>query len=111
TWTAIADDAGPTDAPFFCCDQDAVHDHGRDVTIYMLLYLDGNQTTGALRLFVRNNANTANSCSYTIDPGAGTLLDYPHLGLGNNYLYVTTNNITNFGNNWGGAQVQVVVSQ
>jgi hypothetical protein len=106
TWTAIADDIGPSDAPFFCCDQDAIHDHGRDVTIYSILFLDSNQTTGAIRLYVRNAANTGNSCSYTIDPGAGTLLDYPHLGLGNNFLYLTTNNIGNFGNTWNGAQVR-----
>jgi hypothetical protein len=103
TWTAIADDVGPPDAPFFCCDQDAVHDHGRDVTIYSILFLSSAQTTGAVRLYVRNAANTGNSCTYTIDPGAGTLLDYPYLGLGNNYIYLTTNDIS--GNSWTGARV------
>lgn len=102
-WTAIPDDTGPADAPFFCCDQDAIHDHGRDVTLYSILFLNASQTTGAVRLYVRNAANTGNSCTYTIDPGAGTLLDYPHLGLGNNYLYLTTNTIT--GTSWTGARV------
>jgi hypothetical protein len=105
TWTAIPDDTGPADAPMFCCDQDAVHDHGRDVTIYSILFINSAATTGAVRLYVRSANNLTNSCSYTIDPGAGTLLDYPHLGLGNNFLYLTTNNIGNFGTSWNGAQV------
>jgi len=102
TWTAIADDTGPADAPFFCCDQDAVHDHGRDVTIYSILFLDLAPTTGAVRLYVRNANNLTNHCTYTLDPGPGTILDYPHLGLGNNYLYLTTNTV---GSTWTGAQV------
>jgi hypothetical protein len=106
TWTAIPDDTGPADAPFFCCDQDAVHDHGRDASIYSILFINNltSPTTGAVRLYVRNAANTGNSCSYTIDPGAGNLLDYPHLGLGNNFLYLTANVITN-GNSWTGARI------
>ena len=104
TWTAIPDDTGPADAPFFCCDQDAIHDHGRDVTIYSILFLDSAQITGAVRLYVRNAANTGNSCSYTIDPGAGKLLDYPHVAVGNNFLYLTANVITN-GNSWTGARI------
>jgi hypothetical protein len=102
-WTRIPDDNGPADAPFFCCDQDVIHDHGRDVTMYSVLYVDSALTTGALRLYVRNRNNKSDSCSYTFDPGSGTLLDYPHLGLGNNYIYFTTNTITNGG--WAGAQV------
>ena len=103
TWTAIADDTGPPDAPHFCCDQDAFHDHGRDVTIYSILFINSAGTTGAVRLYVRNAANTGNSCSYTIDPGSGVLLDYPHLALGNNFLYLTANVIT--GPSWTGARV------
>ena len=104
TWTPIPDDTGPSDAPFFCCDQDAVHDHGRDVTIYSILFLNSNQTTGAVKFYVRNAANTGNSCTYTVDPGAGFFLDYPHLGLGNNFLYLTSNVIKN-GTSWNGARV------
>jgi hypothetical protein len=103
TWTAISDDTGPPDAPFFCCDQDAFHDHGRDVTIYSILFINSAATTGAVRLYVRNAANTGNTCSYTIDPGSGVLLDYPHLALGNNFLYLTANVIT--GPSWTGARV------
>jgi hypothetical protein len=104
TWTAIPDDTGPADAPFFCCDQDAVHDHGRDVSIYSILFLSSNQLTGAVKLYVRNATNTGNRCTYTVDPGAGFLLDYPHLGLGNNFLYLTANVIQN-GNSWTGARI------
>lgn len=103
TWTAQADDSGPADAPFFCCDQDVVHDHGRDVTLWSNLYVNSNLTTGAIRIFVRQNGNLADKCSYTFDPGPGTLLDYPHLALGNNFLYLTTNNIVNGG--WAGAEI------
>jgi len=103
TWTAIADDAGPADAPFFCCDQDAVHDHGRDVSIWSELFVDSGLTTGVVRLHVRNLHNTADACTYDINGGAGVLYDYPHLGLGNNYIYLTTNTITN--GSWTGATV------
>src|SRR5208337_1885370 len=52
-FTEIADDAGPSDAPFFCCDQDAVHDHGRDLTVWSELFVNSALTTGAVRLHVR----------------------------------------------------------
>ena len=104
TWTVIADDAGPADAPFFCCDQDAVHDHGRDVTIWSELFLDANQITGPIRLHVRNSANTADSCTYTLDGGTGILYDYPKIAMGNNYIYITANQINN-GVSWAGAVV------
>lgn len=103
SWIAIPDDTGPPDAPLFCCDQDAVHDHGRDVTIYSILFINSTATTGAVRLYVRNAANTANSCSYTIDPGSGVLLDYPHLGLGNNFLYLSANVLGT--TSWLGARI------
>ena len=103
TWTGIPDDAGPADAPLFCCDQDVIHDHGRDRTFYSVLFVDSGLTTGAVRIYVRNYNNLTDKCSYTIDPGAGTLLDYPHLGLGNNYIYLTANRIT--GGGWSGAIV------
>lgn len=103
TFTAIADDAGPADAPFFCCDQDAVHDHGRDVSIWSELFLNGAQNTGVIRLHVRKANNLVDTCTYDLNGGAGVEYDYPHLGLGNNYIYITANGITNGG--WSGAIV------
>lgn len=102
TWTVMADDSGPADAPFFCCDQDVIHDHGRDVTIRSNLFLNSAQTNSAVRLYVRDNSNTFDRCSYTLDAG-NVLFDYPHLGIGNDFLYLTTNNIS--GGAWTGAEV------
>lgn len=104
TWITIPDDSGPADAPFFCCDQDAIHDHGRDVTVWSELFLDAAQITGVIRLHVRNSANTADSCTYDLNGGTGVLFDYPHLGMGNNFIYITANTIQN-GNSWTGAVV------
>ena len=103
SFTAIADGSGPSDAPFFCCDQDAVHDHGRDVSIWSELFVDSGLTTGVVRLHVRAANNLSDACSYDINGGAGVLYDYPHLGLGNNYIYLTANTIAN--GRWTGATV------
>jgi hypothetical protein len=101
TFTIIPDDAGPSDAPFFCCDQEAVHDHGRNLTVWEELFVDAALTTGVVRIHVRNAANTGDSCTYDLNGGAGVLFDYPHLGLGNNFIYISANGITNGG--WTGA--------
>jgi len=103
TWTVMADDSGPADAPFFCCDQDVIHDHGRDVTFRSNLFLNSSQTNSAIRIYVRSNNNLVDNCSYTLDVGT-VLFDYPHLGIGNDFLYLTTNNINSNGT-WGGAEV------
>jgi hypothetical protein len=87
-FTKIADDSGPSDAPFFCCDQDAVHDHGRDVSIWSELFTDSALTTGVIRLHVRAANNLSDACTYDLNGGAGVLFDYPHLGLGNNFIYI-----------------------
>jgi len=102
-FTKIADDSGPSDAPFFCCDQDAVHDHGRDASIWSELFVDSALSTGVIRLHVRAANNLSDACTYDLNGGAGVLFDYPHLGLGNNFIYITANGITNGG--WTGAIV------
>jgi len=103
TFTAIPDGSGPTDAPFFCCDQDAVHDHGRDVSFWSDLFIDNLTTpnTGVIRLHVRAANNLSDACTYDFNGGQGVLYDYPKLGLGNNYIYITANRLTNGG--WTGA--------
>jgi hypothetical protein len=49
-----------------------------------------------VRLYIRRTIWENNNCSYTIDP-AGTsdnlVPDYPHLGLSNDFLYLTVNNV------------------
>jgi len=106
TWTTIADDSGPSDAPFFCCDQDAIHDHGRDATIWTELFVDSGAkpTTGVVRFHVRNPNNLTDNCAYDVNGGSGTVYDYPKLGLGNNFIYLSTNTIV--GGVWTAAQMR-----
>jgi hypothetical protein len=108
SWSAGVIPGGPADAPFACCDQDAVRHAARDTTFHSLLYTNSAQTNGVIRIFVRRtNISGGVDCSYTIDPGgAGTLLpDYPHIAVSNNFLYLTTNNINSAGS-WTGAQIR-----
>jgi hypothetical protein len=94
-WTTGFFPAGPADAPFPCCDNDVIHDKGRGVTFLSTLYVNAALTNGVVRIFVRRNINLAPNCSYTIDPSstANVLPDYPHIGLSNNHLYLTTNEL------------------
>jgi hypothetical protein len=91
TYTNVAIGAGPASAPNVCCDIDNIYDKGRGVTIWSALYLDGPGNTGAVRIFVRRHIPSANNCAYDYLPGAGVVPDYPHLGLSNDFLYLTTN--------------------
>ena len=96
TWTNVPIPSGPTAAPYKCCDIDVVYDRSRGLTIWSVLYTNYYGTNGVVRIFIRRNVDTNNACSYTINPSGSnnnTLPDYPHLGLSNNYLYLTTNNI------------------
>jgi hypothetical protein len=102
-WTnAGAFPAGPSDAPNVCCDTDVVYDPVRGVTFYLALYSNATDTNGVIRLFVRGRMNHADSCWYDLRAtnAAGTPLsnvttDFPKLALSNNYLYVTSNDVTN----------------
>ena len=105
TWTKAVFPAGPADAPIPCCDNDVIHDKGRGVTFMSALYINSALTNGVVRIFVQRNINTAPSCSYTIDPAGASdniLPDYPHIGISNNHLYLTLNNIG------PGGQAQIV---
>lgn len=104
TWTKGDFPGGPADAPISCCDNDVIHDKGRGVTFMSNLYINSALTNGVVRIFVRRNINTAPTCSYTIDPAGAAnniLPDYPHLGISNNHLYLTLNNV------FGGGQAQI----
>jgi hypothetical protein len=107
TWTNVTMPAGPSDAPLVWGDSNIVYDAARALTISSTLYLNSAQTNGVVRIFVRRTAAQATAnCSYTIDP-AGTanniVPDYPHLGLSNNSLYLSTNNV---GTSWFGSQMR-----
>jgi hypothetical protein len=107
TWVDVPIPAGPADAPTACCDPDAIYDRARGIVFWSILYVNASLNNGVVRIFVRPVVNAANTCSYDIDPGgaANNLLpDYPHLGLSNDFVYLTTNNITN--GNWSGSQVR-----
>jgi len=96
SWTNVPLPGGPSDAPFLIGDPDVVNDPGRGLTIYSMLYVNSAVTNGVVRLYVRRRADRNTVCSYTIDPAGAsnnTLPDYPHLGLSNNYLYLSTNNL------------------
>ena len=96
TWTKGTFPGGPPEAPISLGDNDVIHDKGRGVTFMSNLYVNSALTNGVVRIFVRRNINTAPTCLYTIDPAGAAnniLPDYPHLGISNNHLYLTLNNI------------------
>jgi hypothetical protein len=99
TWTAETVPAGPSFAPFACCDPDAVHHAGLDTTFANLLYLNSSGTDGAIRIFVRQGTiSGGNDCVYTFNPaGTTTVPDYPHLGVSNGFLYLSINRLDSKG--------------
>lgn len=107
SWLGESIPGGPADAPLVCCDLDAVHHGGLDTTFALALYVNSSATNGVVKIFVRRSTIAGgNDCSYTIDPGGtGTLLpDYPHIAVSNNFVYLTTNNLS--GSSWTGAQIR-----
>jgi hypothetical protein len=106
TWTDVPIPDGPGDAPFACCDITVVYDQARAVTFWSVLYFDGG-INGVVRIFVRREISHADNCSYIIDPAGASndiLPDRPYLGLSNDFLYLSTNNLHPGG--WVGAQVR-----
>ncbi len=107
TWTSISPlPAGPGDAPTPCCgDSDLVFDDGRRVVFHSQLYLNAGLTHSLVRIFIRRAINAvAANCWYDIyqtGPTDTILMDYPHLGLSSNFLYLASNDI----NTATGAQV------
>lgn len=97
TWLNVAVPGGPVDAPIACCDNDIVYNKARGVTFHSLLYINNTASNGVVRIFVRRNLkNLGDGCSYTIDQAGSAnniLMDYPHLGVSNGFLYLATNDI------------------
>jgi hypothetical protein len=91
TYTDVPIGGGPAAAPNPCCDIDSIYDKGRGVTIWSVLFLNNAASTGVVRIFVRRHIPNANNCAYDYAPGAAVVPDYPHLGLSNDFLYLTTN--------------------
>ena len=90
SYNNVAIPAGPATAPNACCDLDVIYDKGRGVTFWSVLYTDAAVSQGSVRIFVRRHIPSGNNCSSTYTPGAGILPDYAHLGLSNDFLYLTT---------------------
>lgn len=106
-WYDFSFPEGPSDAPIPCCDLDIIYDQPRARFFISVLYVNKkeNPTNGIVRIFV---GPPSYACYYDIDPdGAANNIipDYPHLGISNKFLYLTTNNARN-GTEWVGAQVR-----
>jgi hypothetical protein len=95
TWVDRSPPGGPADAPIGCCDNDAVIDDDSKIGLHSFLYINGAQTNGIVRIFVRPKNNLGDiSCFYDIDPaGAANNIvpDYPHIALTDNFAYLSIN--------------------
>jgi hypothetical protein len=106
---AAAYPQGPAEAPIAFGDTDVVYDHSRGVTFHSVLYVDANINNGVIGVFVRRNINLADNCFYIVDsdPQATNVLDdYPHLGLSNNFLYMSANRVQRPFGPWLGAFIE-----
>jgi hypothetical protein len=123
SWNTVPIPAGGSSAPVFCCDSDVIYDKARGVTFWSAMYIRPIPNTNPLQVFnaetrifvIRNipssGSSSGASCSYTFDPdGANNnvVADYPHLGLSNDFLYLTTNELEgdNLGGDWLQARVR-----
>ena len=113
TWVQDVTPAGPAQAPFVCCDEDAVHHTGLDTTFAVILYLNSGGTRGVARIFVRRGTIAGgNDCTYLFDPGVNRLPDYPHIAVSNGFLYLAVANFDTKGtvsqtdDTWANSQVR-----
>jgi hypothetical protein len=109
TWAcAAAYPAGPAEAPIPFGDTDVIYDHSRSVTFHSVMYVNSALNNGVVRVFVRRSIPSADNCSYQLDfdPTATNVLpDYPHLGLSNDFLFVSANRVNSVGS-WLGASLR-----
>jgi hypothetical protein len=97
----------------FCCDQDTLYDPSRNMFIWLLQYIKSSSTaagTGGIRiaLFRSETANISNAgwISYVIrpnnlgGPASGEWFDYPHMALGEDFLYIAINVFTTTSDSW-----------
>lgn len=95
----------PFAGAIMCCDQDVEYSEGRKRTFWSTLWLDAARTRGVVQIAVMNSPISAPSCWYNISFGTTTIPDYPHIGLSNDFLYLSTNNITTTNGTWSGSQM------
>lgn len=85
----------------FCCDQVVLYDPSRDLTFWLLQYIEANNAN-TLRLAVKRGATLGNNVWHWWDfqpnqvnnAWVNLWFDYPDMGLSNDYLYITTNVFT-----------------
>lgn len=107
TWNKRKVSAGPAEAPTACCDPDVIHHVPTDTTFALLLYTNAALTNGIIRIEVRRGSPSSVDCFYNIDPGGAAnnvLPDYPHMGVTQDFLFLSTNNIGPTG--WTGANTR-----
>jgi hypothetical protein len=82
----------------FCCDQDVIYDQNHGIFIW---YRQGKQTPNMENIFrLGVSFDTSNWWFYNVRPmdlnrtWTNQSFDYPHLALGNQYLYISTNIVT-----------------
>jgi len=93
TWAFIDPYA---DMPDFCCDQDVIYDHGRDLFLW---YRQGNKDASEKNRAVLSASTDGGATwqKYTISPATlnpnwttNQSFDFPHLALSDNFLYLHT---------------------
>ncbi len=100
TWTHISPVSNfPIADGGFCCDQTLLYDKGRDLTFWLLQYLE-RQGTNTLRLAVKKGKTLNKEKDWqlwdfspqSINPAwKNQWLDYNHAALSDNFLYIGTN--------------------
>ena len=91
----------------FCCDQTVIYDPSRDLTCWLLQYIQDNNTN-TLRVAVKQGATLGNNDWYWWDFRPETVnsqwtnqwFDYNHAALSNNYLYVASNVFSTTTDQW-----------
>jgi hypothetical protein len=104
TWTEETPPPGPPGFPNPGRDPDVVHHPGQNTTFFSFLYNSSDGTEGVVMIFVRRGTvANGNDCAVFFRPGTGIRPDFPHLGVSNNFLYLTTNNLR--GDTWVSSSV------
>ena len=104
TWLQRNLPAPPFAGAIMCCDQDVVYSEARKRVFWSMLWLNDPRTRGSVQIAVLKRPTRSPACVYNIGFGNSTVPDYPHIGLSNDFLYLTTNNITD--DSWSGSQVK-----
>jgi hypothetical protein len=89
------------DMPEFCCDQEVIYDPSRDIFIWYRQGVADANGVNRFRLGISND-NAASWYFYDLYPTntysgwTNQWWDYPHIALGNNYLYIASNMFNQF---------------